>query len=542
MAHLSTLALAATIAGFAYMVIQFLHQRHHVQTLQAAGVPMPKYHPVFGHLLALKECMKDLPADATFHVVVQRLARQFFPDGIFYLSLWPFHRTMLVVADPLVAAQVEAANLDKPTSITSTMETINGGPSLMSMHGAEWKEWRTLFNPGFAAGYMNGLAPAIAEEVSVFCRLLQGLAKQDRVFQLEEYTLRLTFDIIGRVTFGGRLRYQEKGSPLADSLRRQILWTPFAKSLNPLKRWLSIRPLVQKYNSYRMNLYLDREIDLLFDNLATSRRETREKSAPERSIIALAMDKYLENAATGNLSKQAFRDFAKPQLRMFLFAGHDTTSSTLLYCYYLLATHPRALTQVRAEHDHIFGNDFSLEATISCIKGDPTLMNKIPYTSAVIKETLRIFPPAASLRDGRADIVLRDSKGHLYPTADCHIWTLNLIMHNDPKIFTDATSFRPERWLAQPGDPMHPQKGSWRPFEWGPRNCIGQTLAQLELKVALVLTIRMFDITPAYPEWDQTHGKGGVKLVDGNRAYQAQLGGGGAHPADEFPVRVAVRA
>jgi cytochrome P450 len=101
--------------------------------------------------------------------------------------------------------------------------------------------------------------------------------------------------------------------------------------------------------------------------------------------------------------------------------------------------------------------------------------------------------------------------------------------------------FIPDRWLVGPEDPLYPKKASWRPFEWGPRSCIGQTLAQLELKIALVMTARTFDITPAYEEWDNLHPRKGIKAVDGNRVYQAEMGGGGAHPVDCFPVRVTVK-
>jgi cytochrome P450 len=161
--------------------------------------PMPKHHPLFGHLIVLKETLQSLPRNAVMHVVVRRIAESF-PGGVFYLNLWPFNAPLMVVANPYVASQVEAAFLDKPPNINSTLEVINGGPSLLTMHGITWKRWRALFNPGFATGYMTGLSPAIAEEVAVFCRLLQDRAKKEEVFPMEEYTLRLTFDIIARVT------------------------------------------------------------------------------------------------------------------------------------------------------------------------------------------------------------------------------------------------------------------------------------------------------------------------------------------------------
>ena len=75
------------------------------------------------------------------HVVIRHMAKQF-PGGIFYINLWLFNKTLIVVANPYIASQVEAASLDKPATICATMEIINGGPSLMSMHGSSWKKWR----------------------------------------------------------------------------------------------------------------------------------------------------------------------------------------------------------------------------------------------------------------------------------------------------------------------------------------------------------------------------------------------------------------
>lgn len=292
-----------------------------------------------------------------------------------------------------------------------------------------------------------------------------------------------------------------------------------------------------------MNEYLDKEIDKRFEELALFRQEeSRGPQAPSRSIISLAMDKYLQDGDnTVDMSKLEFKELVKPQLRMFLYAGHDTTSSTLLYCYLLLSRHPDVLAKVRAEHDKVFGSDFSTEHCSQIINSDPTLLNQIPYTSAVIKEVLRVFPPAGSLREGRPDLILADEDGQQYPTEGCHIWTLSLLMHHSPSVFAKPEEFIPDRWLVGPQDPLYPQKGSWRAFEWGQRSCIGQTLAQLELKVVLVMTARMFDIAPAYDQWDEMHPRQGIKTVEGNRAYQAEMGGGGAHPVDGFPVKVTLR-
>ncbi|KAK7957642.1 AflN/verA/monooxygenase [Apiospora saccharicola] len=510
-----SVAVAVAAALATVFIAKFAANRQHVRKLQAAKVPMPPWHPVLGHLLTIKQAMQGLPRDTTTHVMVRKIANSL-PDsgGNFYLNLWPFSKTLLVIANPVTAAQVEAAFLDKPASMCGTMEVINGGPSLMTMHGDTWKKWRTLFNPGFAPAYMTGLAPSILDEVGVLCQLLRDHATRGKggsgggVFQLEEYTLKFTFDVISRITLGTRLHYQTQGSVLADGLRRLVYWTPRC-----------------------IDRYLCGEVDKRFEELAESRRDnnTRDskKKAQVRSIISLVMDQYLaETSETEQLSKETFKNLVLPQLRMFLYAGHDTTSSTLLYCFHLLYSHPDVLSKVRAEHDDVLGHDFS---------------------TAHLRQCCGCSPPAGSLRAGRPGLVLTDGIGRQYPTENCHLWTLNLVMHHNEQIFVRADEFLPERWLVGPDDPegLHPaQRGSWRPFEYGLRACIGQTLAQLELKVALVMTVRLFDIVPAYDEWDAMHPRkagNSVRSVDGNRAYQAEMGGGGAHPADGFPVRVTLR-
>lgn len=292
-----------------------------------------------------------------------------------------------------------------------------------------------------------------------------------------------------------------------------------------------------------MNHYINMEIDKRFEERdPSSGKSTKKSPKRNRSIVSLALDQYLENGTQINSSsRKAFKEIAIPQLRLFLYAGHDTTSSTLLYSYYLLSKHSEILAKVRDEHNEVFGTDYSTPHTHNTICENPNLLNQIPYTIAVIKEVLRLFPPSASLREGRPDLVLVDDEGHRYPTENCNIWTLNLVLHHNPKVFVKPEEFLPERWLVGLEDPLYPAKGSWRPFEWGPRSCIGQTLALLELRVALVMTLRKFDITPAYNEWDKLYPKKGIMTVDGNRMYQAEMGGGGAHPADAFPCRVTLR-
>ena len=160
---------------------------------------MPEFKLLAGHFLALKGILMHLPTNTTMHTTMHHLSKRF-PSGIFYINLWPFSGNLLVITTPSAAAQVQALELEKPSILCEPLNTLTGGPSLITMQGPTLMKWRTLFNPGFSAGYMMGLAPLIADEVGIFCDLLRERVRRGEMFQLEDLTLKLTIDVIGSVT------------------------------------------------------------------------------------------------------------------------------------------------------------------------------------------------------------------------------------------------------------------------------------------------------------------------------------------------------
>lgn len=182
----------------------------------------------------------------------------------------------------------------------------------------------------------------------------------------------------------------------------------------------------------------------------------------------------------------------------------------------------------------MFGSDVT--QTARRIKEDPYLINKLPYTVAIIKETLRLWPPASSVRIGEPGFFIHHD-GKQYPTDGFMIWPMVYAMQHDPKFWPSPNSFLPERWLVNEGDPLYPIKGAWRPFEFGPRNCIGQELAMVESKIILALMLRQFDVRTVYDEFDLERGKQRVNTTpQGERAYQVLIAT--AKPAQGMPARV----
>jgi cytochrome P450 len=252
-----------------------------------------------------------------------------------------------------------------------------------------------------------------------------------------------------------------------------------------------------------------------------------------KTIISLAAKAYLaEKSQTSSAqTDREFTSLAIPHLVMFLFAGHDTTATTLCFAYHLLHKNPSTLARLRAEHDEVLGPDPSLAE--SRITDNPQLLNALPYTTAVIKETLRHFAPAATVRQGQPGFYLvHPATGHRYPTDGLFVHQNSHTTHHLESIFPRAWEFLPERFLAAEGEELHVRKNAFRPFELGPRACIGQELALLELKMILVLTARVFEIESTYPEG----------MADGPGDFGTyQVGNVTGHPKGGMPVRVKLR-
>ena len=311
------------------------------------------------------------------------------------------------------------------------------------------------------------------------------------------------------------------------ALRSQVRTLTFGANIKPFAAYNPTRPFLQWYNSYRMNSHLSQVLDHRFRISQTvEEKETK-------SIIDLALKTYTADKPKEELNGMdaTFKKFAVSQVKLFLFSGHDTTSSSICYVFYLLSTHQSALDSVRREHDIVFGSQLERGKKL---EQEPFLINQLPFTLAVVKESLRLFPPLSSPRAGEPGFHVKDTDGHSFPTDKCLVWSISQAMHRDPRFWPEPDTFLPQRWLVPGGDPLAPAKGSWRPFEYGPRNCIGQELAIIEMKIVLVLALQNFDFQSVYEELDRLAPIVGRSTVNGERAYQVEL----AQPSGDFPCRV----
>ncbi|KAL8811176.1 MAG: hypothetical protein Q9223_006230 [Gallowayella weberi] len=499
--------MAATVLLFFFKGYQ---QRRKAISLRAQGFAMPPHHPIFGHLLLLANVMSKLPKDAHPQYLPDRLRRTF-PDlgPIYYLDAWPFMTLTLVVTSPATLQQITIDYvLPKFPAIKDFLYPLANGKDFVSMDGQEWKYWRI---------------PEMVKETVVFCNILLNHAKAQRLFLMKHLTDNLAMDIVGKIVLDLNLDCQNRRNPLVDALRRQMEWMAFGGEGNPLRQF---HPL--QFDSHFERL-----------KMASSAQKSTMGSIKDRSksVVDLALAAYLKDNNSSNVTDgigTTFKDIALNQLKLFLFSGHDTTSSTVCYVLYMLSVHPEVRYRVRAEHDEILGAEPSLAA--SRLSESPQLLNKLPYTTAVIKESMRLFPVASTTRTGEPSFTITDPRSGLkYPAEPgTLIWLVSHACQRDPAFWPRSEDFLPERWLASEGEELHVQRGAWRPFEHGPRACIAKELGMLELKIVVCLVTRNFDITAVYGEQDSSCNK----RVDGERAYQVGKG----EPSEFLPCTVEIRA
>jgi cytochrome P450 len=187
-------------------------------------------------------------------------------------------------------------------------------------------------------------------------------------------------------------------------------------------------------------------------------------------MLLLAHD--TEGDGTG-MSDVQLRD----EVITLLLAGHETTANALAWAWFLLSGAPDVEARLHAEVDALGDRDLGADDLI-----------RLPYTRAVLAETMRLYPPAWIV--GRRALDAYQVGGYVLAPRTIVLMS-QWIVHRDPRWWPSADSFQPERWLpgGSANDPGRP-RFSYFPFGAGTRVCIGEQFAWMEGVLALATFAR----------------------------------------------------
>ncbi|KAF3480688.1 uncharacterized protein GIQ15_06035 [Arthroderma uncinatum] len=473
------------------------------RNLKAQGIPIMTHSFLLGHLLIVRQFYLDWASDAnfiqTFGYYISKHWRRFSPDEdqcppVVYVDVWPISAPMAFSMEAYVSYQIEIGTTLLPRSPMQGefLNPISKGKDLNCENGA-WGQ----------------------------------------VFQLEQISSNLAFDVAGRVVLGTRLNSR--------SPNPSLFTVAYREQLERMEITLNVFKLIWRATPM-FKLAVRRKRQQLFEFLRPFVMDSFGTPKPgPRTILQAGVKEVnhgaIEKGTSTPIPGESLIELVFCQLMVFFFGGDDIVSITLPQIFRHLQLHPECLAKLRAEHDTVFGPDPNIAADM--IREALHILDSLSYAQGVIKESLRLNPATITIRKGQPNFTFKIAGSDIaWLTQGFDLFDSSITIHRDPANFPDPLDFIPERFMVPENDPLHPPKNAWRAFQLGPRKCIGRELVMVELKLALVLVARKFDVEMAWEEWDKMREKQGLKVtkqvVEGDIMYTT--GKLTSHPRDGAPA------
>ncbi|KAI1656443.1 cytochrome P450 [Daldinia decipiens] len=463
------------LAGLSLLVAYLYNKLRYKRFQQHAGIPQLPPSLLLGHLKLMGEYLARGPADRHPDSVFIQMNEDLGRPPLMLVDLRPVNRPMVLVRSHEIAEQVSRASKIFPTSTPKAnpryLEPVIGPTSILASHGEEWKALRKRFSPGFAPRHLITMLPCILDKTISFVEHLDSFVRTGDDFSLVPFGVNLTFDIIGAVVMGEDLHAQHTNPDSQSELIRTYreLLSAYADDKADLPWWLIPRTILKRR---RLGKRIDTIVKAIIQRNHTVKRDNA------RSILSLALQD------TEVLTPQLINE-ACDQIKTFPFAGHDTTSTAIAWILYELSLTPHALKAVRTELDDILGPETGVaEIRAKLLSHDgPDSLRRMKYIAA---GTVRTPDGQDHCLDGMI------------------IYNCESLIHRDPDVYGDsANTFVPERWIGEDDElskkhstdlpPNQVPHSAWRPFERGPRSCIGQEFANIELRVIIAVVARRYN-------------------------------------------------
>ncbi|NDJ36057.1 MAG: cytochrome P450 [Chloroflexi bacterium] len=314
------------------------------------------------------------------------------------------------------------------------------GDGLLSANGDYHRQQRQLVQPALHAKQIEAYARLIVEET----RAMVG--GWGRSVEIREAMTELALVIVARALFktevpaGAVARAAEVFSHAGNQMYRYLIAPP---------RWMAVGALRRSLN----------EVDALVYAMIEARRDD-----PGEDLMSFLM-------GTG-MSDEEVRNEALT----LLLAGHETTANALAWAWHLLGQHPAIRDALHAEVDAVLGG----EPAHTAARGS------LPLLDQVIKEVLRLYPPAWSL-NGRVPLEPVAIGGHTLHPGDTVV-IVPYVVHHDARFYPDAWAFRPGRWT--PAFEKDLPRYAYFPFGGGDRYCVGASFAMMEMRLILATMLQ----------------------------------------------------
>lgn len=349
------------------------------------------------------------------------------------------------------ANQVHKSRLFKRSTISFL------GNGLLVSEDDLWQQQRKLMRPAFHQNHIANYAQIMASYAEEIVE--KWMKVPDTQINIDHEMMELTSRIVAKTLFGIDVS-TEAGQIIQAVNVLQAVSTKQAKNLIPVPSWSPLPENQHKQTAIRT-------LKKLINQIVADRRMEKDYSRGDLlSMLLQAVDESQQKASDKQICDE--------MMNLFL-AGHDSTANVLTWAWYLLARHAQVEANLHQELDtHLKGHL-------------PTASDlpHLPYTEAILKETMRLYPPAWLLaREPKINITL----GKYTVPKKSTIFICPPILHRDARYFSEPEHFYPERF-ANESMRQH-MRHAYIPFGDGPRYCIGSNFAMMEGMIVLATIAR----------------------------------------------------
>ena len=368
---------------------------------------------------------------------------------------------VLITANPELIKQVLQTNQKNyPKDKGYDQLALMLGNGLVTSKGRLWKKQRKIAQPTFHKKNLENLFIAMTEIAQQYLEELSQ--KKGQTIDISQEMMAVTARIAMKALFSSDIEGGLKEIYHAISYSQEFV---SKRAMNPLIiPWTRINGSYRKFSRHRS----------LMDNLINQLIDNRQKSNEAKpDFLQMLLDARYED--TGEPMPL---DLLRDELVTIFSAGHETSANGLSWTLYLLSQHPEILQKLRAEADQVLGKRMPSFADLK----------QMPYTKQVIEEGMRIYPPVWGVgRYAREADQWREHDIAPNTIVICQIFSL----HRHPELWENPEIFNPDRFETETAKAR--PSTHYLPFGAGPRMCIGNHFAMMEMQLLLPLIVRHFD-------------------------------------------------
>ncbi|KAI1290215.1 Cytochrome P450 4V2 [Halotydeus destructor] len=489
MAYLTTGAAIVVPLLVTYVLGKFALKYKRVVDLinKIPGPELPAWGWLLGHLpIILKELKKEDSelGEEFLKIVPKYMTPEVVNAGL--VRVWAGPVPVVACLSPESAEVVLSNNdqlLDKALFYEGFAPWLGDG--ILIANGHKWNHARKLMAPTFHFKILDDFVPKMNASAKDFMKYLNAerVKSKDNVLRdIAEPVMLCALDNITNTVMGVKIDpYTQKSKDYSEAVNEANLLF-FKRLVNPLNL---IKPI---YNATKDGKVFQEHVKTVHDFthkiVATRKAEImkglqdggwkEEKHMPMLDTLINYQRKGMHHLTDQDIQEE---------VTTIIFDGHETTGWGMTWAVWLIGLHPEVQAKLREEIDAIFGDDFDKEL-------DQDDIRKLHYLDCTIKEAQRMIPSVPLIaRKVNKDT---DINGYTVP-AGSSVLVATYFIHRDERHWPEPEKFLPERFAPENSKDRHSY--AHLPFSAGARNCLGQKVAVMEVKIVMANLLRHFNIT-----------------------------------------------